>query len=108
MKGVSKIFNNHIESHLFWGLFRLKHNMKTQIDLEMANTLFIDELKEFRIKSQKIEQQINPRTVFSQDITTLQDYVSDIGRLIKILKMKRQVIKKEINEFKQFTSLLEK
>jgi hypothetical protein len=72
----------------------------------MGKTLLLDELLAFHTKSRRIEQQISNKTPINEDINVLTAYITEIRRMIKILRAKKKSIKKEIKEFKNVSNLL--
>ena len=106
LKRMGRMVFNHFENNLIWRIIHRKFNFRTHIDIEMGETLLLDELLSFHTKSKRIDHQISNTSPINNDIDVLTQYITEIKRMIKILRAKKKTIKKEINEFKNVSNLL--
>lgn len=103
---VSPMFLQNITKFLLWEWRYRKLDVKHQMDIEIANTLIVDTLKEFKRKTIKMENSINQRSPLSQDIEAIQQYIKEINRIIQILKLRKYRMKSEIKRLKKVCNIL--
>lgn len=100
------LFLQNIAKFLLWKWRFRKLNVKGQIDLEIANALIVETLKEFKIKTIKMEHVIDHRSPLSKDIDAIHNYITEINRMIRILRLKRHEMRAEIKKLKKVCNIL--
>ncbi len=100
------VFQN-ISNYLIWRWRFRKLHLKEQIEIEIANTLIIETLENFKEKTQWMEKKIHNRSPLDRDILSLRKHIQDIDRIVRLLRLRRFQMKNEIKKLKSFTKILD-